>query len=75
MLELKNDKGTEHIILWKSKVVYNSKLIPLHGAFLFVVIYFSNKIGMQFNSSPLVVEQNSYASKIVNVYLVYELKN
>ena len=34
MLELKIDKCTEYIIGWKSKGVYNSKLIELHGTFL-----------------------------------------
>ena len=28
---------------------------------------------MQFDNSNLVVEQNNYATKIVNVYIVYDL--
>ena len=35
--------------------------------------YFEYKIGLQFNDTPLVVEQNNYASKIVYVYIVYDL--
>ena len=35
--------------------------------------YFEYKIGLQFNNTPLVVEQNNYARKIVNVYIVYDL--
>ena len=31
------------------------------------------KIGIQFNKSVLVVEQNNYATKIVNAYIVYDL--
>ena len=30
---------------------------------------------MQFNNTPLVVEQNSYATKNVNTYIVYDLGN
>ena len=33
VLELKIDIGTEYIIDWKSKSLYNSKLIALHGDF------------------------------------------
>ena len=73
--ELKKDKGTEYIIGWKSKGVYNSKLIALHGDFLPNIKYFRNKIGIQFNSIPLFIEQNNYATKIVKVYIVYDLDN
>ena len=75
MLELKTNKGTEYIIGWKSKGVYNSKLIALHGAFLPNIKYFKKKIEIQFNNTPLVIEQNSYTSKIVNVCIVYDLDN
>ena len=30
------------------------------------------RTGIKFNNSVLVVEQNNYASKIVNVYIVYD---
>ena len=30
---------------------------------------------MQFNNTPLVVEQNNYTTKIVNAYIVYDLDN
>ena len=40
MLELKKDKGTEYVIGWKSKGVYNSKLTSWHGAFLPNMKYF-----------------------------------
>ena len=32
-LELKKDKGTDYVITWKSKGVYNSKLKSLYTAF------------------------------------------
>ena len=33
-LELKKDKGTDYVLSWKSKGVYNSKLKPFYTAFL-----------------------------------------
>ena len=30
---------------------------------------------MRFNNSLLVIEQNNYGSRIVNVYVVYDLDN
>ena len=57
MLELKEDKSNEYVIGWKSKGVYNSKLIALHGDILPNIKYFRKKIGIQFNNTPLVVEQ------------------
>ena len=57
MLELKIDKGTEYIIGWKSKGLFDSKLKALHGAFLPNVKCFGKKIGIQFNNTSLVIEQ------------------
>ena len=37
--------------------------------------YFKKKIGIQFNNTPLVIEQNNYKSKIKNIYVVYDLDN
>ena len=67
VLELKNGKGTEYI-----KGIYNSKLIALHSALLPNVKYFEKKIGRQFNSTPLVIGQNNYTTRNVNVYIVYD---
>ena len=47
----------------------------MHGAFLPNVKYFRNMIGIQFNNTPLVIEKNNYATKIVNVYIIYDLDN
>ena len=30
---------------------------------------------MEFNNTPVVVEQKNYTTKIVNVYIVYDLDN
>ena len=67
MLEYKEKLGTEYITSWKSKGVYNTKLIPIKNYSLPNIKYFKYKIEIQFNNTPLVVEQNNYASKIINV--------
>ena len=47
MLGLKIDKGTECITGWKSKGLYNSKIIAVHGAFSPNVKYLANKVVIQ----------------------------
>ena len=63
---LKDDKGTDYVIGWKSKGLFKCKLVPLHGAFLSNIKYFGYKIGIQFNNIHLDVEQKNYAVKTVN---------
>ena len=63
VLEFKIGKATEYITDWKSK--------GLHGAFLPNVKYFGVNIGIQF--IPSVIGKINYASKIVNVYIIYDL--
>ena len=75
VLELKKGKGAEYIIGWKSQFLYNSELIALCNTFLPNVNYFGNKIGIQLNNTPLVIEQINYTRKIVNVWIVYDLDN
>ena len=53
--------------------MYNSRLTQLHGAFLPNIKHFGYTIPMQFNNTPLVVEQNNYASKTVSTSIVYNL--
>ena len=72
-LELKKDKGTDYVLSWKSNGVYNSKLKPLYTAFLHSIICSGYKMGIKSDKDPLAVEQNNYLTKIVNVYIVYEL--
>ena len=57
----------------KSKVVYNSKLKPLYTAFLHSIKLSRYKMGIKFDKDPLAVEQNNYASKNINIYIVYDL--
>ena len=75
MFEGKIDKGTEYVIGWKSKGAYNSKLSALNVAFLLNIKYFQKEIEIQFNDTDLVIEQNFYTIKIVNIYTVYDLDN
>ena len=75
MLKLKSDNVNDYITDWKPKVVYNSKLLILQEGFLPYTRYFGHKIGIQFNNTPLVVEQNNYTTTIVNIFIVYDLGN
>ena len=70
---MKIDKGSESGITCKSKCLFESKIFPLHGAFLLNVKWFGYKIGIQFNNNPLVAEQKSDAIKTVNAYVVFDL--
>ena len=72
-LELKKYEGTDYVLSWKSKGVYNSKLKPLYTAFLHSIKLFDYKMRIKFDKNPLAVEQNNYSTKIVNVYIVYDL--
>ena len=66
-LELQKDKGPDYVLSWKSKGVYDSKLKPLYTAFLHSMKLSGYKMGIKFDKDPLDVEQNNFASKIVNV--------
>ena len=57
----------------KSKVVFNSKPNPLYNAFLHRIKLSEYKIGIKFDKDPLSIEQNKYSTKVVNVYVVYDL--
>ena len=70
MLELKEEKGTDYITGWKSIGVYTSELTPSYPALLHNIKRFEYRIGMQFDNSFLVAEENDYVNKIVNVYIV-----
>ena len=72
-LELKKDKGTDYILCSKSKGVFNSKLKPLYTDFLNSIKLSEYRIGIKLDKDPLAIEQNNYLTKIVNVYIVYDL--
>ena len=73
MLELKKDKGADYVLSLKSKRVYTSKIKPLFIGFLYSIKLPEYKIGIKFDKDPLAVEQNNYATKIVNACLIYDL--
>ena len=54
--------------------MYNSELRQLLDLTP-ITKYFEEKMQLQFGNSVLVVEQNNYATKILNSYIVYELDN
>ena len=64
-LELNKDKGTDYVLSWNSKRVYNSKRKRFYTAFLHSVKFSGYKTGIKFDKDPLAVEQNNYASKII----------
>ena len=72
--ELKKDKGTDYVLSWKPKGVFNSKLKPLYTAFLNSIKLSESKIGIKFHKDLLAAEENKYLRKIVNAYIAYDLK-
>ena len=67
---LKKDKDTDYVLSLKSKGVYNFKHKTLYTAFLDSIKLSGYKVGIEFDKDPLAAEQNNYATKIVNVYIV-----
>ena len=75
ILELQKDKDTDYDLNWKSKGVFNSKFRSLYTAFLYIIKLSGYRIGRNFDKDALVVEQNNYFTKIINVYIVYDQRN
>ena len=72
-LQSQKDKSVDYVNSWKSEGLYSFTLSLQYNHFLHIIKFFGCKIGIKFDSDPLLVEQNSYANKIVNAYIVYEL--
>ena len=70
-LDLKKGKGIDYVIDWKSRGLYT--FTSLYTTFLHCRKLSGYRIGIKFDNSVLVVEENNYASKIVNAYIVYDL--
>ena len=47
--------------------------MPLYTAFLHSIKLSGYRIEIKFDKDPLALEQNNYLTKIVNVYIVYDL--
>ena len=56
------------VLSWKSKGLYNFKLKTLYTAFLHSIKLSEYRIGIKFDKDSSTVEENSYLTKIVNVY-------
>ena len=57
----------------KSKGVFNFKLKALDTTVVHSIKLSEYGIGIKFDKDPLAAEQNNYLSKIINVYVVYDL--
>ena len=73
-VRIKKRKGIYYILSWKSNGVYISNLKPLYNAFLHSIKLSGYKMGIKFDKDPLAVEESNYSTKIVNVYIVYDLE-
>ena len=72
-MELKKCKGTEYVLSWKSKGVFNSKLKRLYTSFMNSIKLSVHRIGINFDKDPLSVKQNNYFTRITKVYIVCDL--
>ena len=70
-LVLKEHKGSEYAIAWKSKRLFRPELYSLHNVFLPIKKWFGSEIGIQFNNTPLIIYKNNYRSKIVNAWAYF----
>ena len=70
---IKKGKGTDYALSLKSKGVYTSKLKALYTAFLHSIKLSGYRMGIKFDKNPLAVEQKNHLTKIVNLYIVYNL--
>ena len=53
--------------------MYPSKLKPLNTAFLHRIKFCGIRIRIKFDKDLLAVEKNNYSTKVVKVYIVYDL--
>ena len=54
--------------------VYSYKHFPIQNLSP-IIKYINHKIGVQLNNSVLVVANNNYATKTVNIYIIFDLDN
>ena len=72
-MKLQKDKGTNYVINWKSKELYSVTLSPQYSHFLHRLKFSGYKIGIKLDKVPLVIKQKKCVTKIVNVFIAYEL--
>ena len=73
-IDFKQKNNEYKVSAQNSKGVYTFKLFSLHNVSP-IIKYFDQKIELQFNYSTLVVKCKNDVTKILNVYLVYDLDN
>ena len=71
-LDLKEDKTTEYIIVWKSKGLFKSRIEPLYKTFVPNIKRSEHKIRIQFNNASLALEKNNYSTKTATDYIVHD---
>ena len=64
-LELKQDKGPDYVLSWKSKGVFSFQLEPLYTAFLNNIKVSEYRTVIKFYKDPFIVEKNNYLTKFV----------
>ena len=47
--------------------------MPLYTGFVHSIKLSGYRMGIKFDKDPLVIEQNNYTNRIINVYIVYDL--
>ena len=72
-LKSRKDGNTGHVVSWKAKEVFNSKLKSLYTAFLHSLKLAEYRIEIKFDQDSIAAERNDYLAKDVNVYIVYGL--
>ena len=70
---IQKSKGTDYALSLKSKVLYTSKRKALYTAFLNSIKLSGYRMEIKFDKDPLAVEQKNHLTKIVNLYIVYDL--
>ena len=63
---------TEYVISWRSKILYTTNLAPINNYLLPNIVNFNKTIALQFDSTPLVLDQNNYIARTVSTYIVYD---
>ena len=72
-LEFKKDKRTDYTLSSKAKGAFNSKLNPPRSAFLNRIKPSGYRTGIKFDKDLLVAEENNGLSRLVHVYIVFDL--
>ena len=73
-LELKEDKDTDYAFSWESKGVDTATLKPSYTKFLHRIKLSEYRVGIKFDKDSLAVEQNNYATKVVNAHMFDDLR-